>query len=43
MDRNEVKQTVIEVLMAEINKAVYDLFDLTEEEYTLIEEYLEMF
>ncbi|MDY6776055.1 MAG: TaqI-like C-terminal specificity domain-containing protein, partial [Halobacteria archaeon] len=42
-DRKEVRQTDIEELEADIDEAVYDLFDLTEEERQVIEEYLEVF
>lgn len=36
-------ETSIEELEAEIDEAVYDLFELTEEERRVIEEYLEVF
>lgn len=42
-DHAEVKATDIEELEAEIDEAVYDLFELTEEERAVIEEYLEVF
>jgi hypothetical protein len=42
-DRREVEQTDIDVLEAEIDQAVYDLFDLTADERNVIEEYLEVF
>ena len=42
-DRREVESTDIESLEAEIDEAVYDLFDLTDEEREVIEEYLEVF
>jgi len=42
-DREEVQQTNIEDLEAEIDDAVYDLFDLTEDERGVIENYLEVF
>lgn len=42
-DRQEVEQTDIDVLEAEIDQAVYDLFDLTADERAVIEEYLEVF
>ncbi|MFC5133886.1 MULTISPECIES: Eco57I restriction-modification methylase domain-containing protein [Haloferacaceae] len=42
-DRTEVEQTDIEALEAEIDDAVYDLFDLTEEEREVVEDYLEVF
>jgi len=42
-DREEVQQTNIEDLEAEIDDAVYDLFDLTEDERGVIEDYLEVF
>lgn len=42
-DRERVAKTDIEELEAEIDEAVYDLFDLTEEERRVIEEYLEVF
>ncbi|WP_244265053.1 hypothetical protein [Halorhabdus tiamatea] len=42
-DREEVRETDIEALEAEIDEAVYDLFDLTEEEREVVEEYLEVF
>ena len=43
MDRAEVEETDIAELEAEIDGAVYDLFDLTAEERAVVEEYLEMF
>jgi hypothetical protein len=42
-DREEVRQTDIEDLEAEIDRAVYDLFDLTEDEHEVVEDYLEVF
>jgi hypothetical protein len=42
-DRTEVEQTDIEALEAEIDDAVYDLFDLTDEEREVVENYLEVF
>jgi predicted DNA binding protein len=42
-DRKEVKQTDIDELEAEIDEAVYDLFDLTDDEIEIIEDYLEIF
>jgi len=42
-DREEVRQTDIEALEAEIDQAVYDLFDLTEDEREVVEDYLEVF
>jgi len=42
-DRTEVEQTDIEALEAEIDRAVYDLFDLTEDECEVVEEYLDVF
>ncbi|MGB9962683.1 TaqI-like C-terminal specificity domain-containing protein [Halobacterium sp. MBLA0001] len=42
-DREEVRQTDIDALEAEIDDAVYDLFDLTDEERVVIERYLDVF
>ncbi|MUV60394.1 Eco57I restriction-modification methylase domain-containing protein [Halobacterium sp. CBA1126] len=42
-DRQTVKETSIEDLEAEIDQTVYDLFDLTEDEREVIEDYLEVF
>lgn len=42
-DRKTVEDVDIEDLEAEIDRAVYDLFELTEEERVIIEEYLEVF
>ena len=42
-DRETVAGTDIEALEAEIDEAVYDLFELTDEERAVIEEYLEVF
>lgn len=42
-DRQTVEETSIEELEAEIDEAVYDLFDLTDDERRVIEEYLEVF
>jgi predicted DNA binding protein len=42
-DRREVEQTDIDELEAEIDEAVYDLFDLTDDEREVIEDYLEVF
>lgn len=36
-------ETDVEELEAEIDEAVYDLFELTEEERDVVEEYLEVF
>jgi malate/lactate dehydrogenase len=42
-DKQTVKEASIEELEAEIDEAVYDLFDLTNDERKVIEEYLEVF
>ncbi|USZ69806.1 N-6 DNA methylase (plasmid) [Halorussus salilacus] len=42
-DRQTVEATSIEELEAEIDEAVYDLFDLTADEREVVEEYLEVF
>jgi hypothetical protein len=42
-DREEVRQTDIEALEADIDRAVYDLFDLTEDEREVVEDYLDVF
>jgi hypothetical protein len=42
-DRQTVEETSIEELEAEIDETVYDLFDLTEDERDVIEDYLEVF
>jgi hypothetical protein len=42
-DRVEVEETDIAELEAEIDDAVYDLFDLTAEERAVVEDYLEVF
>lgn len=42
-DREEVRRTDIDELEADIDEAVYDLFDLTEEEREVVEDYLEVF
>ena len=42
-DRHTVEETSIEELEAEIDEIVYDLFDLTEDEREVIEDYLEVF
>ncbi|TQQ83076.1 restriction endonuclease [Halonotius terrestris] len=42
-DRETVADTSIEDLEAEIDQAVYDLFELTPEEREVVEEYLEVF
>jgi len=42
-DRETVAETSIEELEAEIDQAVYDLFELTPEEREVVEEYLEVF
>ena len=42
-DREEVRRTDIGALEAEIDNAVYDLFDLTDSERQVIEEYPEVF
>lgn len=41
--RDEVAATSIEELEGEIDDAVYDLFDLTEDEREVVEDYLEVF
>ena len=41
-DRTEVEETDIAELEAEIDEAVYDLFDLTAEERAVVEDYLEV-
>ena len=46
MERSDVgdfEETDAEALDAEIDEAVYDLFDLTEEERGVIEDYLAVF
>lgn len=42
-DEQTVADTSIEALEPEIEEAVYDLFELTDEERQVIEEYLEVF
>jgi len=42
-DRQTVEETSIEELEAEIDQTVYDLFDLSDAEQEVIEEYLEVF
>jgi hypothetical protein len=42
-DREDVRQTDVDELEAEIDEAVYDLFDLTEDEREVVEEYLDVF
>jgi hypothetical protein len=42
-DRRRVRETDLDALEAEIDAAVYDLFDLTAEERQVVEEYLEVF
>jgi type I restriction-modification system DNA methylase subunit len=42
-DRKRVRETNIEELEAQIDEIVYDLFDLTQEEREVIEDYLEVF
>jgi predicted DNA binding protein len=42
-DREEVERMDIEDLEADIDEAVYDLFDLTEDEREVVEEYLNVF
>ena len=42
-DREAVAATNIDDLEAEIDQAVYDLFDLTDDERDVVEEYLEVF
>jgi type I restriction-modification system DNA methylase subunit len=42
-DKREVEETDIDKLEAEIDEAIYDLFDLTDDEQEVIEEYLEVF
>jgi len=42
-DREEVRRTDIDDLEAEIDRAVYDLFELTEDEREVVEEYLDVF
>jgi len=42
-DRQTVKETSIEDLEAEIDQTVYEMFDLTDEEREVIEDYLEVF
>ena len=42
-DRERVADTDIDALESEIDEAVYDLFDLTDEEREVVEEYLEVF
>ncbi|MFB6186756.1 MAG: hypothetical protein ABEI86_07820, partial [Halobacteriaceae archaeon] len=42
-DKQRVDETNINELESSIDGAVYDLFDLTEEEVSVIEDYLETF
>ena len=42
-DRETVAETSIEELEAAIDEAVYDLFELSDEEREVVEEYLEVF
>ena len=42
-DRRTVEETDIEKLEADIDRAVYDLFDLTDDERAVVEEYLDVF
>jgi len=42
-DRQTVEETSIKDLEAEIDEAVYDLFDLTDDERNVVENYLEIF
>ena len=42
-DRKRVRETNIQELEAQIDEIVYDLFDLTQEEREVIEDYLEVF
>jgi hypothetical protein len=42
-DRSRVEETDIKALEAEIDEAVYDLFDLNAEEREVIEDYLDVF
>ena len=42
-DREAVRQTDTEDLEAEIDDAVYDLFDLTDEEREVVADYLDVF
>ena len=42
-DRATVAETSIEELEAEIDDAVYDLFELSDEEREVVKEYLEVF
>ena len=42
-DREEVESVDIEELEGEIDDAVYDLFDLTEDEWEVVGNYLEVF
>ena len=41
--REEFRQTDIEALEADMDRAVYDLFDLTEDEREVVEDYLDLF
>jgi hypothetical protein len=42
-DRKEVRQNDIDDFEADIDEAVYDLFDLTEGERKVVEDYLDVF
>jgi hypothetical protein len=42
-DRRKVEQTDIAELEADIDETVYELFDLTDDEREVIDEYLEVF
>jgi hypothetical protein len=43
VDRQTIRERTIEDLEAEIDRTVYDIFDLTDEEREVIEDYLEVF
>ena len=42
-DKTRVRETNIEELEAQIDEIVYELFDLTQEEREVIEDYLDVF
>jgi len=42
-DREEIERTNIGDLKVDVDEAVYDLFDLTEDERGVVEEYLDVF
>lgn len=42
-DKQTVEATSVEELEAQIDEAVYDLFELTDDECETVEEYLEVF